>query len=353
MTFKGKRFNIKNVTGYIFEIYRKVVCIVTIKKVAELAGVSTATVSRVLNNKGNVSARTKMIVEDIIHEMEYEPNDLARMLYRGRSNMIALLVPDIMNPFFPELARAVEDTAKSEGYTCILCNTDGDYYKEISYIKAITQKKIDGVIIVSNTITEDEVDDINLPVVMLDRKTKANVNSITIDNQAGVQDAINFLKSLGCKKIAHLAGPENDINAQVRKDYYLKEVGQEKWFDSDMIAFGDYDFDKSVIATKKILSNNSDIDGLFAGNDLMGFGALKAAYDLRIDVPKSLSVIGFDGISLGETVTPSLTTMEQPIYDMGMYAVKILLDQIEGEKVYRHKKFFAQLKKRESTKQGD
>src|SRR5699024_6979228 len=121
--------------------------------------VSTATVSRVLNNKNNVSPGTKKVVRNIIEELEYEPNDIARMLYKGRSKMIALLVPDIMNPFFPELARSVEDAAKKANYTCILCNTDGDYEKEKSYIKAITQKKVDGIIIVSNTISESKIDE--------------------------------------------------------------------------------------------------------------------------------------------------------------------------------------------------
>lgn len=322
-----------------------------IKKVAELAGVSTATVSRVLNNKENVNLHTKNKVENVINELKYEPNDVARMLYKGRSNMIALLMPDITNPFFPELARAIEDEAEKEGYACILCNTDGNHLKEKNYIKAITQKQVDGVIIVSNTISENEIDEINMPVVMLDRKTKANVHSITIDNQSGVKNAISYLKSLGCKKIGHLKGPKDDINAQQREYYYLKEVNQEKWFDLDLLYSGDYDFDTSVKATKKILTNHSDIDGLFAGNDLMAFGALKAAHDLKVDVPNSLSVIGFDGISFGKTVIPSLTTMEQPIYEIGVYAVKTLLGQIDGrETLYTHKNFFTKLKKRESTR---
>lgn len=328
----------------------------TIRQVAALAGVSTATVSRVINRSGNVNDNTKLRVEKAVRELNYQPNDLARALYKGSSKIIALFVPDITNPYYPELARAVEDVTNDRGYTFVLCNTDDDNLKENTYRVAMMQKKVDGIIIVSSTITEEEAADSIIPTVLLDRKVASNKDSVTVNNRKGASDAVTFLKKSGCRRIAHISGPEHDNNAISRRNGYLDIVENDDWFQADYMIAGEYSFDSGIRTAKELLMRHHDIDGLFVGNDLMGVGALKAVQELGRKVPDDLAVIGFDGIMLGETTTPSLTTMAQPIYEMGEYAANLLLNLIEGhENKAGHKEFSVKLVERESTRrrQGD
>ncbi|WP_099157439.1 LacI family DNA-binding transcriptional regulator [Virgibacillus ndiopensis] len=323
----------------------------TIKDVAKLAGVSTATVSRVMNGTGYVNPSTKEKVNSAIKQLDYRPNDVARSLYKGKSKMIALFVPDIMNPFFPELARAVEDVTNQHGYTFILCNTDDDFEKEQTYLNALQQKSVDGIIIVSSTITKELVGKISTPIIALDRIIGSNISSVTVNNREGARQAVQHLKSVGCKRIAHICGPEHVSNTAKRLKGYLDEVKNEDWFLSSYIVPGEYNFETAVQATKKLLTDHTEIDGIFVWNDLMGIGALKGAEELGINVPDELSIIAFDGITVGETTTPSLSTMAQPIYDIGTQAAEMLLEQINnsGYKTKREE-FTVQLIERQSTR---
>src|SRR5690625_470353 len=218
----------------------------TIKDVAKLANVSTATVSRVLNSNGYVNEKTKERVEKAIKELDYLPNDVARSLFHGRSKMIALLVPDIMNPFFPELARAVEDVSNEHNFTFVLCNTDDDLEKEITYLNALQQKSVDGFIIVSSTINEQHLHNIKVPIIALDRILGADLPSVTVNSRNGAKEATQYLKSLGCKRIAHISGPKDVSNTSQRLQGYLDVVGNEDWFSSDYIVSGEYHFEKAV-----------------------------------------------------------------------------------------------------------
>lgn len=323
----------------------------TIREVAKRAGVSTATVSRVINNTSKVNADLKKRVEDAIMDLNYLPNDAAITLYKGRSKIIALFVPDIANPYYPELARAVEDVTNQHGYTFVLCNTDDDLQKEKTYRDALKQKSVDGIIVVSSTISEEEANRMSIPAITLDRKITPNMGSITVNNRDGAREAVGFLMSIGCERIGHIAGPGHDNNAVNRKEGYLDEVSAEGWFTPDYVREGDYSFEGAVDITHDLLTEHTDIDGLFVGNDLMAIGALKAAHDLGIRVPDDLSIVGFDGINLGKMTTPPLTTMAQPIYEMGTCAARMLLELIEsGLNNPGHKEFSVQLTERQSTR---
>ncbi|WP_188456976.1 LacI family DNA-binding transcriptional regulator [Virgibacillus oceani] len=323
----------------------------TIKDVAKLAGVSTATVSRVMNGTGYVNPSTKKKVNSAIKQLDYRPNDVARSLFKGKSKMIALFVPDIMNPFFPELARAVEDVTNHHGYTFILCNTDDEIEKEQTYLNALQQKSVDGIIIVSSTITKELISKIKIPIIALDRIIGANMSSVTVNNREGAREAVRYLKSIGCQRIAHICGPDHVINTAERMKGYLDEVKDEDWFLSSYIVSGEYYFQTATQAMKKLLTVHPEIDGIFVGNDLMGVGVLKGAKELGIRVPDELSVIAFDGIMLGETTTPSLTTMAQPIYEIGARAAEMLLEQINDSKYQsKREEFTVQLIERQSTR---
>ncbi|HLR40280.1 MAG TPA: LacI family DNA-binding transcriptional regulator [Virgibacillus sp.] len=323
----------------------------TIRDVAKLANVSVATVSRVINNKGYVNADTKKRVNQAIEQLHYSPNDVARTLFRGRSKMIALFVPDIMNPFFPKLARAVEDIANKNNYTFVLCNTDDDLEKELTYMNALKQKSVDGMIVVSSRIQKEHLDKINVPVIALDRIFSSNLSMITVNNYEGAKEATAYLQAIGCQRIAHICGPETASNTTKRLSGYMDVVREKDWFLSSYVVSGEYNLQKAKEVTMELLKNHPEVDGIFAANDLMGIGALKAAESLGIQVPDDLSVIGFDGIIDGETTSPTLTTMVQPIYDMGTFAAEMLIEQINNQDLpKKNREFPVQLIERQSTK---
>jgi len=322
----------------------------SIKDVAKMAGVSVATVSRVLNNKGYVGQDTREKVESSILELNYKPNEVARSLFKKQSNTIGLIVPDIMNPFFPELARAVEDTAIKLGYNVILCNSDANREKEQAYLDVLQQKYVNGIIVSSNTLTADQIIEINIPVVSIDREISKGLPTIVVENKKGAIAATRFLKNKGCKRIAHIRGTHGIVNAEERCEGYKEVVDQELWFGESYVVNGNYEMQSSIKATLELLSQHPEIDGIFAANDIMAIGAMKAAHQLGIKVPEDLSIIGFDGISLSVATIPELTTIVQPIYELGEKATTLLVDLMEQKSVEKtFFKFDVELIERNST----
>ncbi|MDQ0087552.1 LacI family transcriptional regulator [Paenibacillus anaericanus] len=305
----------------------------SIKDVAKLAGVSVATVSRVLNDKGYVGQRTRELVEQAIKELNYKPNEVARSLFKKQSNTIGLIVPDIMNPFFPELARAVEDTASKFGYNVILCNSDEDKVKEQTYLDMLQQNYVTGIIVSSNTMTATQIEELNIPVVSIDREISKGLPTIVVENSKGASVATDFLISKGCRRIAHIRGPQGVVNADERCEGYREVVHQEPWFNESYIINGDYDMESSIEATLELLTIHPEIDGIFAANDIMAIGAMKAAYQLGKRIPEELSIIGFDGIKLSSVTIPELTTIVQPIYELGEKATTMLVSLMNREEV--------------------
>lgn len=321
---------------------------VTIKEVAKHAKVSVATVSRVLNKQGYVQENTRKKVEDAIKALNYRPNNVARSLFKKQSKMIGYIVPDITNPFFPQLVRAVEDVTVKAGYTTFLCNSDDDINKELMYLEKMLENHIDGVIIVSNNIQLHHLEHLDLPIVALDRVFHESIPSVMVNNYDGARKAVNYLLQQGCKKIAHLKGPESIENSRMRQKAYedvIAENGMQK-----IIGEGEYHLKDAEKAMTDLLTACSDIDGIFAGNDVMAVGALKAASRMGIKVPEELKLIGFDGIEWTETVSPEISTMAQPIYEMGKKAALMLFDLInEKELAENHVVFDAEMKIRETT----
>jgi LacI family transcriptional regulator len=323
----------------------------TIKDVAAAAKVSVATVSRVLNSNGYVNEDTKKRVLDAIAELHYVPNEVARSLFKKQSKTIALIVPDIKNPFFPEVARAIEDVMSSQEYTLILCNSDEKIEKEIMYLDAMKQKYVDGIIIVTSTLTPKHIEKRDIPIVALDRPISKDIPSVSVDNFNGARKAVQYLKEIGCGKIAHIRGPHTIINADERFRGYMQEVDNESWFIHDLVVDGEHNINATTEVTKELLMKHPDIDGIFAGNDYMAVGVLKAAEQLGICIPDDLSLVGFDGIQLSQLTSPELTTMAQPIYQLGYTAAELLLEMIEGKPISKlHHQFDVTLMKGQSTK---
>lgn len=322
----------------------------TIRDVSKYANVSVATVSRVLNNNGYVNDETRGKVLKAIEALDYRPNEVARSLFKGKSKMIALFVPDISNPFFPELARVVEDVANHYSYTFILCNTDNNHNKELKYLNALIQKSVDGIIMVSSTMTFDELEQIKVPIIALDRELGESIATVSVNNLEGAKQAVQYLKEIGCNKIAHISGPTDVISSKYRMDGYLEEVENEKWYIDNYVKFGEYTFEGAYKVGKELLRSDLNVEGIFVANDLMAVGVIKAAESIGIRIPHDLSVIGFDGIQIGKITSPSISTMEQPIFNMGKKAAEMLINKIEDNNfTLKSVKYDVKLIKRDST----
>ncbi|WP_407313328.1 LacI family DNA-binding transcriptional regulator [Desulfosporosinus sp. SB140] len=306
----------------------------TIRDVARLAGVSVATVSRVINQKDLVNPETAGQVLKAIEQLQYVPNAVARGLAGKRMGIIALILPDILNPFFPALARGVEDVAHKQGLTVILGNSDDLGLKESSYIKVLKKKYVDGFIFASNTIREEDVIALRregIPIVLLDRGlTTTACPIIRSNNREGAKLAVQHLLDQGCQRIAHIYGPQEFITARERLLGYEDIIGESQGFSPSLMVPGHFDIESGRKGVAQLLARHPDIDGIFAGNDLMAVGALKALHERGIRVPEQVKVCGFDGIGLTEITEPELTTVAQPIYEMGGLATRILLDEIES-----------------------
>lgn len=303
----------------------------TIRDVAKKAGVSVATVSRFLNGNGYVSQEAATAVQSAVKELNYELNTVARSLTTKKSNLIGLILPDITNPFFPELARAVEDVALTYGYTVVLCNSDEDPKKEKNYIETLKKKYIAGFIVTSNQLDSPHYANLKLPVVALDRVINDSIPTVVSNNRQGGFLGAQALVDRGCKNLLFLRGPEEFGSANDRYkgfDEAMKQNGIN--YQTAICPFHFADSEKIV---EEHLQKNKGIDGIFASSDVQAAGALKAAHNLKVAVPNDLQIIGFDGISMGEMLTPALTTVAQDIYKMGAIAARILIKLIEGKPI--------------------
>ena len=305
----------------------------TIRDVARLAGVSVATVSRVINKTEAVNPETAGQVLKAIEQLQYEPNAVARGLAGKRMGIITLILPDILNPFFPALARGVEDFAHKKGLTVILGNSDDLGIKESSYIKALKKKYVDGFIFASNTIREEDVEALQkerIPIVLLDRGLAATSCAvIRSNNRQGGKLAVQHLIQEGCQTIAHIYGPQELITARDRLLGYEEIAGSLKGYSPSLMVAGRFDIESGRKAMEELLVRHPNLDGIFAGNDLMAIGALKALHERGIRVPEQVKVCGFDGIGLTKITEPELTTIAQPVYEMGELAARILIEEIE------------------------
>ncbi|AHV97653.1 LacI family DNA-binding transcriptional regulator [Paenibacillus sabinae] len=303
----------------------------TIRDVAKLSGVSVATISRVINKNGYVTPETEIKVINAINQLNYSPNAVARGLARKKTNTIALVLPDITNPFFSELARAVEDAAKHYGYTLNLCNSDNEESKEKAYFDILKDRYVDGIIIASDTSAyrRHYLKNSKIPLVTIDQ-TPRNESSVivTSKNIKGAKLAVRHLFEIGCKKIAHIYGPLEYKPSLDRLRGYEQAVKSQEWYSSSLTVQGNFKIESGIEAVKTLLERHPDIDGIFAGNDLMAIGALKGLLKMGKKVPEDVAICGFDNINLTEIMEPEITTVAQSIYGMGTLAVELLMKKI-------------------------
>jgi len=307
----------------------------TIKDVAKLAGVHPSTVSRVINNDSRISEKTKNKVIYVINKLGYTPNAIARGLKTKRTNTIGMLIPDITNPFFANLARGVEDAASENGFNVILCNSDEKLEKERTYLEILKEKRVDGLILSSVHIKDKSIfrlEKIKYPYILVSRDIAGlDKNCIIVNDIAGGTMATEHLIKLGYRRIAHITGPLKVKSAINRLEGYgiaLKKNHIE--YKEELVEEGDFRIAGGYKAMKKLLELSELPTAIFAANDLVAIGAMQAIQKKNYHIPKDFCIIGFDDIKLASFVYPALSTIRQPMLEMGVLAVKTLLRIIKG-----------------------
>lgn len=307
----------------------------TILDVAALAEVSTATVSRVLNNTGFVDPVLVERVKDAVKTLKYQPNLVARAFRTQATAVIALVIPDIENQFFTSICRGLEDAANSAGYSVMICNTDEDLEKENQYLSMLASQNVAGIVIspVSSKYTNiQNVLDRNIRVVSVGRTLPTVADSVHVDNRKGGRIATEHLIKSGYKNIACVTGDKGTSSAEERLLGYqdaLSEAGFEK--NSKYQIYSDFKDQGGYNAVMKLMSLPNKPDAIFVTNNRMTAGGFQALKELNVDIPKDVGLIGFDEIPWGEIVTPSVSTVSQPTRQMGMAAAKKLLSRLTGE----------------------
>ncbi|AIQ24958.1 LacI family transcriptional regulator [Paenibacillus sp. VTT E-133280] len=303
----------------------------TIKDVAKIAGVSVATVSRVLNESGYVNIDTRKKVEAAIKEMNYTPNEVARSLYKRKSKLIGLLLPDITNPFFPQLARGIEDRMQEHGYRIIFGNSDENEEKELDYIQTFIQNNVIGMISSTNFPEKDIYSNLKIPVVFLDR-TSNDSPSVYADGRKGGRLAAQEIIARGSTKITVMQGPAHIKPAQDRFQGAI-EVLDEMGITYQVIQTSSFSHTEAEQWAVELFDKYIDTDGVIASNDIVATAVIHEAHRLGKRVPQDLQIIGFDDIPLSSLLSPSLSTIRQPAHDMGREAAGLLIKLIEQDKV--------------------
>lgn len=306
-----------------------------IKDVAERAGVSTTTVSHVINKTRFVSEELIQRVNIAMEELDFQPNSLARGLRSGKTKTIGLVIPDISNQFFAEISRKIEDKGFENGYSVILCNTDDDNSKEKRYIDLLLAKKVDGIVFIScggRSESLKKISSNNVPIVVTDRDiNEVNSDIVLVDNNLGGYDATMHLINLGHKRIGCITGPSPTTPSAQRLLGYekaMRETGLP--IDTSLILMGDFRCQSGEFAMRELLNKPQPPSAVFIFNDMMALGAFRAVYNKGLKVPDDISIIGFDDIPLAQAMCPTLTTMAQPIPEMASLIVKLLVEKING-----------------------
>ncbi|RXZ82427.1 LacI family transcriptional regulator [Paenibacillaceae bacterium] len=309
---------------------------VKIKDVAKRAGVSVTTVSRVLNGEKYVKDDLKKRVNEAIKELGYAPSQIARSLVRNKTNLIGVIVPDLTSNFYSTILSSIEKTASLNDYNLLVCNIIEDIDKEFKYLNVFQEMRVEGIIIMHEKINPEIRDFINrlqIPVLFSTVKpADQNFTSVIVDDYKAAYEATDYLIKLGHERIAFIGGDMRDITSgQNRYTAYrnaLTDHGLKILY--ELIRFGDYKVASGYAMMNELLQIEEQPTAVFAVSDDMALGAMNCLHDRGLQVPGDISVMGFDGSQLTELVRPRLTSMEQPIHEMGQLTVETMLELISG-----------------------
>lgn len=323
----------------------------TIHDVAKHAGVTPTTVSRVLNNRGYISDKTRKKVYSSMEELNYQPNEIARSLKNKQSNIIGLIVPDVSHPFFSAFAGYIEYFAYENGMKVLLCNSHLDPVKEKEYIDMMRGNRVDGIIMSSHTLETEQYQNVQSPIVTFDRQI-GDIPFISSDNYMGGKLASELLVQKGCRKIAHICGNlQLNLLANERSRAFVDVMNvhnvEHLVMETDMNVFNEQQYHQLI---RKLLQEHPDLDGIFATSDIIAAYVIKECTQLGLNVPEQIKVVGYDDINIASWITPTLTTIRQPIEEMSKLAIHLLHQQIHKEQYKISNQLDVQLIERASTK---
>jgi LacI family transcriptional regulator len=308
----------------------------TARDVAERAGVSTSTVSHVLNNTRWVSPDLRQRVLSAMQELNYEPNAVARSLKVKRSNTLGLIISDIGNPFFTAVVRGVEDVAQERGYTIILCNSDEDPAREAAYLRVLSARRVDGLILAPAGVRHDYLVRLaraHFPLVFLDREVPdMPMTSVLLENEVAAREGVRHLIRLGHRRIAMVSGRPlvtSTIDRIAGYRHALDEAGIP--VDDRLIVSGDSRTEPARLASDAVLDVDPAPTAFFVANNLMTIGAVAAIHARGLAIPRDIALVGFDDFSWADVFRPRLTTVAQPTYELGRTAAELLVARIASE----------------------
>lgn len=312
---------------------------ITIYDVAREANVSMATVSRVVNGNPNVKPATRKKVLEVISRLGYRPNAVARGLASKKTTTVGVVIPDISSTFFAELARGIEDIATMYKYNIILSNSDQNKEKELHLLNTMLGKQVDGIVFMGGNITEEHVEEFEkspVPIVLAGSiEETEQVPSVNIDHEQATYDAVSTFVEKGHKKIAFVIGPFHEpINEKKKLIGYkraLHEAGID--YNEELVVEGDYTYDSGIEAFEKLMELEDKPTAIFVGSDEMALGVVHGAEDQGYSIPADFEVISSDNTRLALMVRPQLTTVVQPLYDIGAVAMRLLTKLMNKEKV--------------------
>ncbi|MCQ6560390.1 catabolite control protein A [Paenibacillus mendelii] len=312
---------------------------VTIYDVAREAGVSMATVSRVVNNNPNVKPQTRKKVFEAIERLGYRPNAVARGLASKKTTTVGVVIPDISNAIFAEVARGIEDIANMYHYNIILCNADKKKDKEIRVINTLLEKQVDGLLFMGGTVTEEHSQAFktaNVPIVLCATTDEnGEIPSVDIDHEAAAFDAVQVLIKQGHTSIGMISGTLQDpANGYARFQGYkraLQTAGIS--YDEELVRIGNYRYESGVDAMKYFLELPKRPTAVFSATDEMAIGAIHCIQDFGLKVPEDISVISVDNSRMASMVRPQLTAVAQPMYDIGAVSMRLLTKLMKKETV--------------------
>ncbi len=307
-----------------------------IKSVAKKAGVSVATISRVLNHPDAVAPDTKEHILSVMESLDYKPNWMARGLKLNRTGAIALLIPEITDMGYMEIAKGVEDVAHQKNYNIMLCATEDDRSKEKEYIENFIARKIDGIILVSTYLKKRDLQQLrkqDIPVVLIGKNDElAGENLVYTDYKAAAAEATRHLIEIGYRKIGIIYGSRPKIENTDKLDGFRKTMEEEglsyqaeHFFEEENSIEGGY------LAASKLLNLTDRPEAIFVTSDIMAVGAMEKIKQSGLRIPQDIAVVGFDNLKISGYLEPKLTTVTKPMYRMGLIAARLLFDVMEDE----------------------
>jgi len=312
----------------------------TIKDIARELKVSPSTVSRALKNHPDISAETKKAVKELAQELNYQPNAVALSLKHQKSNTIGVIIPEIVHYFFSSVISGIEDVAYDAGINVIICQSNERYDREVANVKTLLANRVDGILMSVSKETQDfnhieYIRENQVPMVFYDRIAPGFItDQVIIDDFEAACQATKHLTDSGRKKIAHFAGPQNLLLGRQRKAGYQKAIAEAGLTTGDELIFSTDSFEKAHLTVLDILNKKTEIDGLFAVNDLTAIGAMKTLLKHGVKIPKDVAIVGFSDGRLSGITDPSLTSVDQHGYEMGSAATEMLLRRITSKKNY-------------------